>query len=334
MTSKKQIFGDNLLDTIHFVTSADGVVSTKALTISGSFSYNTCDNVNLFWPFISGTAPIAYSSTTGVLAVNGGGTPTALLPDATPSAGTSASVAYTDHAHPIATAAPLSDSIGTTLRVGTATSFSRSDHQHIGVRSVSVNGSAQLFGNITLAQQNNVVISLTGQNISFSITRSEEIYVLAETQSLGTNGGAYSTAKSYQNRFINRMLYAGASNVFLNSAATTNTDFTLNPGTYLINARATMISSDQSLIRLFNVTTGVGVQNGNNMFSGGATNSFANSTNTESKLCCQITIATATVFRLQSYATSANTNTYCTGFALSVPLASYELYATIIIKKM
>lgn len=60
--------------------------------------------------------------------------------------------------------------VGSTGAAGVGTDSARSDHVHRGVHSVAKNGSAQLFGDVTLSAGSNVTLTQTGQDIQIAST--------------------------------------------------------------------------------------------------------------------------------------------------------------------
>lgn len=58
--------------------------------------------------------------------------------------------------------------VGSTGSAGVATDSARSDHVHRGVSSVSKNGSAQLYGNVTLSSGTGITLTQTGQDIQIA----------------------------------------------------------------------------------------------------------------------------------------------------------------------
>lgn len=60
--------------------------------------------------------------------------------------------------------------IGSVASAGTGTSPSRDDHVHKGTRSVSKNGSAQLFGDVTFSEGLNITLTQSGNDIAIAST--------------------------------------------------------------------------------------------------------------------------------------------------------------------
>lgn len=156
------------------------------------------------------------------------------------------------------------------------------------------------------------IISYTGSNFQ------KEIYIIRDVKALGTNGGT-STTNTWIQRNLNNFQSNGGSNCTLGT-----NQFTLQPGTWQINALAPAVRTHQC--RLFNVTSATTLLVGNTSLS--PTTSVANSV-----INGIFTIASASVFQIQHI---TNPGTANTGFGTAGGFAGSlgEVYTQVVLTKL
>lgn len=329
MTTKLD-FGTTNLNLLNFATKNFGTINFGRLVINGTLTAAGLDSKKLD-SVLTFSNPMYFSATYKISVVISGAS-NRVYPDQAASGGTSTQLTNQGHVHAVFTDPPLDTSISTIGDVGTSDSFSRSDHQHKGVRSLVYAGQS-VFGDVALvAGDANQKITSSGQNITF-YTYPVEMYVLAETQPLGTNAGSYPTANTFQSRVINKILFSMGNYVSLQSGSTSNRYFYLNPGTYVLNIRACAQNISGHVIRLYNVTTSTVVAYGSNAYSGNSPDIiYTNSA--ESKLWCRITVSTLSLYSVQHYGTLANSNTWALGTAANFSSMTQEMYMMLIINRV
>jgi hypothetical protein len=93
-----------------------------------------------------------------------------LAQDTVAAEGTSSYFARADHTHALDVGVP--SSIASANAEGGSTEFVRKDHAHQGVHSLSKSGDAALYGDITLSQGANIILTQLGQDIAIASTAS------------------------------------------------------------------------------------------------------------------------------------------------------------------
>ena len=250
--------------------------------------------------------------------------PISQTPDQSNALGSSTSLARSDHVHNIATATPVS--IGSTNSQGSATTFVKSDHVHQGIHSINANGGTQRYGDITLQQGSNVTITDNGAGtitVASSVTP-PLVNILTDQKASGTAGGTF-TKSIWMTRTLNTITGNGTVTLLTNQ-------FTMNAGTYIIDARTPAYRVDKHQCRLFNVTDNVAVDYG------------LNATST-SELALLGTAATTAVSHLNTYLVLAaqkvmriehrcQTTEATDGFGQAGSFGNNEVYCTVMITKI
>lgn len=109
----------------------------------------------------------------GVTSVSKNGS-SQLFGNVTLSAGSNVTLTQASQDIAIAATIPVSsttpEEVASTGSAGVSTDVSRADHAHKGLHSIAKNGSAQLFGDVTLTAGSNVTLTQTGQDITIAST--------------------------------------------------------------------------------------------------------------------------------------------------------------------
>ena len=151
-----------------------------------------------------------------------------------------------------------------------------------------------------------------GGNVSYALVREE--------QTSGTGGGT-PTAITWTTRVLNTVAFDPSSIV----ASLTSNAFTLNSGTYIIQALAPMFAVGAARIRLFN-------QTGSSVVVYGLTDNFTTSNGMgNAAVNAVITLAGATALRIEYWAGSATASGL--GVASSIA-ATVEVYTQVEIWKI
>ncbi len=85
------------------------------------------------------------------------------------------------------------NTVGSSNAVGTASDAARADHTHKGVSSIAKNGSAQLFGDVTLTGGSNITLTQAGNDISIAASGAGTV---TDVSVVSANGFAGSVATS------------------------------------------------------------------------------------------------------------------------------------------
>lgn len=317
MTTSDRTYGDSTVKSINFLTTTTGTTSITGNIYADSVSMQSFLPASVFRTSISVTAPVLYNTSTGVISLDTGGSST-LVPSKTGSVVVTTKATLSDHVHGIATDLPADAAIGSTLAEGTATKFSRSDHGHKGVRSLSY--TTPLSGNVSILSTTGQKITVSGQTITFA-DYAVENYVISEVFPVNLNPDMSAvSANIWSSRYMNTLVFAGGSSVTLTSPAG---GFIVSPGTYIISGRAAASGSYAHAIRLYNITNSVVVTHGCNAYSGATKEA-----STESKFICYLTLTATTTFRVE----------HCmarTGGIWGYPVgASTERYACVVISRL
>lgn len=334
MTSSLSI-GNLTANSLQLVVSSTGSVNVNnACQVSNSINFITTETPTVFKTIFSGTLPVLYNNSTGSFSLSTpGGVPSTIKPDIANSVGTNTSkLALADHTHNIDTAAPIDPSISSTSAKGTAITFARSDHQHKGIRSIYTNAKTSNISGTCVSNLFNISASVVNSAISIiaSPPTAIERYIFAETQPVGFNGGSYPTVTTVS-RILNKVIFSSSTNAYLATASSTNTDFVLKPGNYLISTRVPSMGCSSSYATIYNVTTPGNTYGIISSFNG------AQSTNCgvlEAKVAQQYNLTADTTFRILFGGISPNTNSWALGYALNATDLSYETYTTVTIFKL
>jgi hypothetical protein len=129
--------------------------------------------------------------------------------------------------------------------------------------------------------------------------------VLEEQQNATTSAGAYSTANVWQKRTLNTIVYDP-----LGLTSLASDEFTLPAGTWYVRYHAPAVNIVRHRCRLYNVTDAMAVSYGSSEAAG-------TGTATRSEGGASLNIASAKTFRVEHFATAANTNSTALGASCS-----------------
>jgi hypothetical protein len=182
---------DHTHEGVHSVSKSGSAQLVGDVTLTGSGGTTltqALQNIDISSPALSSSTPTAIASTgavgvatdsargdhthEGVHAVAASGNPN-ITGDVT--IGVSGGAGISQAGSTITISAPAltntaPSDVGSAASVGVATDSARADHVHRGVTSVSKNGSAQLYGNVTLSAGSGVALTQAGQDISIAST--------------------------------------------------------------------------------------------------------------------------------------------------------------------
>jgi hypothetical protein len=167
-------------------------------------------------------------------------------------------------------------------------------------------------------------ISITTTVSQLNINNVQNTWVISDEKASGSQGGAISAATTL--RALNTIVSAGinTSNVILGTD-----QFTMQPGTYLISARAPCYRGSENRIALFNATSNALIFYGQSSFSEQTNNGPVTTASLERIL---IVIA-STTYQIRHFITTNNGGTQTLGRATSIA-GSNEVYTTVTITQV
>jgi len=189
---------------------------------------------------------------------------------------------------------------------------------------IDPNGAETIDGETTVtlrAVRESLTIVPDGSNwYTQSWYESAKVFIARSEQSSGTNEGATPNL-TWLTRTLNTITRSA------NWAALSSNQITLQPGSYVVKARAPANSVDQHQTRFFNITDSTTAILGSSEFiastTAGGTSSFINGT---------VVISSAKVYELQHFVNTANA---LNGFGVGNPsLAGTEVFAEVSIERL
>lgn len=212
--------------------------------------------------------------------------------------------------------------VNTSGSVGTSALAARADHQHRGVTSVAKNGSAALFGAVTLSQGTGITLTQTGNDIAVAASSGsiESVWV-KDQQTAGVASGSFNSG-SWTVRTLNVLTNPGG----YAWASLASNKVTLSAGTYEVEGHGVAYKVNQHKARWWNNTDGTTAVVGSAAYT-----DSGNGVATNSIISGRFTIASSKEFEFQ-HRCSASSATQ--GYGVASNYDEVEIYVSVKITKV